>query len=83
MISFIKNKDMNKLPKMKKFDDKKQFSIRIEAEIDEIYRIGRQNGWDVSEIARRALADIFKKLELDLKRPASWSLFSRYFPVIS
>lgn len=69
--SLRSNRSMSDIPRMKKFDIKKQFSVKIDSEVEEIYKMGRQNGWDVSEIARRALSDIFKKLAADLKRPAS------------
>ena len=56
---------------MKKFKEKRNLTIKIDKDIEELYRIGRQNGWDVSEIARQLLTDGFLKLANDLKRVAS------------
>lgn len=56
---------------MKRFTEKKNVTISIDKSVEEIYRVGRQNGWDVSEIARDTLTEVFKKLEPQLKRPAS------------
>lgn len=62
---------MTSIPKMKRFTEKKNVTISIDKSVEEIYRVGRQNGWDVSEIARDTLTEVFKKLEPQLKRPAS------------
>lgn len=56
---------------MKRLQEKRNLTLKIDQEIETIYKAGRQNGWDVSEIARRALTELFKKLEPQLKRPAS------------
>lgn len=68
---FKKNKLMRQLPKMKHLQQKKNLTVKINPSTDEIYRVGRQNGWDVSEIARQTLEDKFQELAEELKRPAS------------
>jgi hypothetical protein len=62
---------MSDIPKMKRLTEKKNLTLKIDEEIDQIYRVGRQNGWDVSEIARRAVTKELRRLEGELKRPAS------------
>jgi len=62
---------MTSLPKMKHLKEKKNLSIKVDKEIEELYRTGRNNGWDVSEIARATLTEKFTKIANQLKTQAS------------
>jgi uncharacterized protein (UPF0335 family) len=65
------NQFMAEIPRLRKRSDRRTINISIDEEIEELYRVAKQNGYDSSEIARRAVTDVFKKLEPELKRPAS------------
>lgn len=68
---FLSNEFMDNLPRHKASSKKKPLNVKVDEEIDELYRTGRQNGWDVSEIARRAITEVFERVAEQLKRPAS------------
>lgn len=42
------------IPKMKKSSLTSKITIYFPKEVEHVYRVGKQNGWDVSEIVRRA-----------------------------
>lgn len=54
----MKQKD---LPKLRRSTDKRKITIYIEKEIEALYRQGKQNGWDVSEIVRNAASEALQK----------------------
>lgn len=62
---------MDEIPKLKKNSDRKPINIMIDKEIDELYRLAKQNGHNSSEIARRVVTAEFKRLAQKLMRPAS------------
>jgi len=62
---------MSQIPRLKRQTDRRPITLSIDEEIKKLYETGKQNGWDVSEIARRLLTDGFTKLAQELKRPAS------------
>lgn len=61
---------MNQLPKLKKHSDRRHLNIVVDKEIDEVYRLAKQNGWNSSEIARQAVTEAFTKIAEQVKRPA-------------
>lgn len=63
--------NMADIPKLKKRSDRRTLNISIDENVEALYRTGKQNGYDVSEIARRAVTEVFVKLAPELKRPAS------------
>jgi len=65
------NEHMDEIPRLRKRSDRSTLNISIDKEIEDLYRVAKQNGYDSSEIARRAVTEEFKKLELKLKKPAS------------
>lgn len=62
---------MSDLPKMKYLEKKINMTFKLDEATVEIYRIGRQNGWDVSELVRQILAEAFAKRSEKLKQPAN------------
>lgn len=62
---------MADLPRLKKHKDRTNINIMIDKEIDELYRLAKQNGFDSSEIARKAVTDKFIEIKAQIKRPAS------------
>lgn len=59
------------IPKLRKHSNRRNINILIDQDVDEIYRSAKQNGHDSSELARRAVSDLFRKLAPKLKQPAS------------
>lgn len=49
------------LPKLKATDPKDKITIYFDKEVADLYRTGKYNGWDVSEIVRRASTEALKK----------------------
>lgn len=64
---------MSDIPKLKKHRDRVPINIVVDREIDNLYREAKRNGWDPSEIARRAVTDKFKEIEEEIRMPASSS----------
>jgi len=62
---------MSEIPKLRRHSDRRNINIVIDKQIDELYRLAKQNGYNASEIARQAVTDVFRKLEEQIKRPAS------------
>lgn len=62
---------MQDIPKLKKRQDRKPLNIVVDKHVDELYREGKQNGWNVSEIARQAVTEKLESIKEMLKRPAS------------
>lgn len=61
-----KNKDtkqVDELPKMRKCFEKLKVTLYFDADVVEIYRAGKINGWDVSEIVRRAATNALREKE--------------------
>ena len=67
----FQNGFMSDIPKLPKHSSRRNINILIDPEIDEIYREGKANGWDTSEIARRAVSEALRKHEAQLKKRAS------------
>lgn len=59
------------IPLLKKSANRTNINIKIDKEIDDIYRMAKQNGYNSSEIARKAVSDAFRRLADQLRRPAS------------
>ena len=53
----------NEVPKLKRGQDRSKITLYFDREIDRLYRLGKQNGWDVSEIVRRAASEALLKKE--------------------
>ncbi len=62
---------MADIPKLRRRSDRRTLNISIDEKIEELYRLAKQNGYDSSEIARRAVTEVFTKLANELKRPVS------------
>jgi uncharacterized protein (UPF0335 family) len=62
---------MSQIPRLKKQSDRRNVTFSIEADIKDLYELAKRNGHDSPEIARRAIVEVFRKLEPELKRPAS------------
>ena len=74
---------MADIPVLKKNTNRRKLNIHVDPDVKHLYEVAKQNGYDSSEIARRAVSEKFRELEAELKRPASWaSLFCRYQAVI-
>jgi len=58
------------LPKLKRSAGKRKITLYFDPEIDNIYRQGKQNGWDVSEIVRSAASEALKREADILSKPA-------------
>lgn len=61
---------MSEIPRLKKHTENRKINIVIDRMTDDLYRLAKQNGYDSSEIARRAVVDAFRKLSQDIKKPA-------------
>jgi len=59
---------MSEIPKLKKRSSRTTINISIDRQIDELYRLAKQNGYDSSEIARQAVSAAFLKLENQVKK---------------
>lgn len=60
-------------PKLKRADWKQKVTIYVDKEVAALYRIGKQNGWDVCEIIRRASIDALISRSEILNQPADQS----------
>ncbi len=45
---------MSTIPKLKRSTEKAKITLYMDKEVEELYRVGKQNGWDVCEIVRQA-----------------------------
>jgi hypothetical protein len=61
---------MSEIPKLKRGGDKGKISVYVEKDAAELYRMGKHNGWDVCEIARKAVEDALKRVSPQLKQLA-------------
>jgi hypothetical protein len=62
---------MDEVPKLRKNSNRKPINIVIDPDMDALYRLGKQNGWDTAEIARKAVQEELKRLETKLRKIAS------------
>ena len=62
---------MNQLPKLRKASNRRAITIVVDREIDELYRLAKQNGYNPSEILRQAATEKFLSIADQIKRPAS------------
>lgn len=60
---------MSEIPKLKKPHERRHINIVIDKKVDELYRLGRQNGHDTSEFVRQVVSRAFLENEEKLKRP--------------
>ena len=60
-------------PKLRRCNEKAKITIYFDREIDELYRTGKQNGWDTSEIVRKAAAEALRTRADILKEKADKS----------
>jgi len=54
---------MQKVPRLKKRSHRKNVNIMIDREMDELYRLGKDNGHDTPELAREAVHKALKHYE--------------------
>jgi len=60
------------IPKLRKHSDRKPINIYIDKEVDDLYRLAKQNGYNSSEIVRKAVTEAIMELAEQLKRPATY-----------
>lgn len=58
------------LPRSKRIRDRVNVTVALEREVADLYRIGKDNGWDVSEILRQTMTDMLRRLEPTLRQNA-------------
>lgn len=58
------------LPRQKRIRDRVNVTVAVEREIADLYRAGKENGWDVSEILRKTMTDCLRNLEATLRQNA-------------
>lgn len=59
------------IPRLRTRSNRRNINIVVDERIDELYRLAKQNGYDSSEIARKAVSEAFDKIEEQIKRPVS------------
>lgn len=61
----------DELPKLRRsLGPQTKVTIYFDREIETLYRLGKQNGWDVSEIIRRAASEALRQAEQTLRTRA-------------
>lgn len=60
----------NELPKQKRICRKEKITLYFDRDVEKLYRAGKQNGWDVSEIVRRAASDALRAVANQLQTVA-------------
>lgn len=58
------------LPRSKRIRDRVNVTVAVEREIADLYRSGKENGWDVSEILRQKMTECLRTLEPTLRQNA-------------
>lgn len=62
---------MGELPKLKKTGQKQKITLYFEPDVERLYKIGKQNGWDVSELVRQAASEALRAAAEQLVIPAT------------
>jgi hypothetical protein len=48
-------------PKLRRATEREKITLYFDKDVGELYRIGKQNGWDVCEMVRRAASEILRQ----------------------
>lgn len=57
---------MKETPKLKRAKQKGKITLYFDKDTDELYRIGKNNGWNTCEIVRRAATEALKERASEL-----------------
>lgn len=59
------------LPRLRRCQSTGKITAYPAKEIEELYHLGKGNGWDTPKMVRDAITDVLIKIAEDLKRPAN------------
>ena len=60
----------HKTPKLKTHDERGKITAYPELEIEELYKVGKMNGWDTPQIVKEAITEALLARADLLRRPA-------------
>jgi hypothetical protein len=63
-------REKEKLPRLKRREEKGKITAYPDRSVEDLYVLGKSNGWDTPKIVRDAVTEALLKREADLKRPA-------------